>query len=184
MFRNRSSSSTWLIGIGAVAAILIVVSVIINVALDSSGDDLRPADTPEGTVQRYLIALTEDRPEEAFSYVSQTQQTCTLAHFIDSTSYHRGENFSASLDRVSHDDDSTVVTVRITESFGSSIFDQGRRDFHQLFTLADEDGEWRFMDPPWPMSWCPPDPEGEIDLSPSDVPKPATRSRIASGIGS
>ena len=157
MPRVQSASAWWLVAIGSIAAVLVVTSIVINVVLDSSDDELLPADTPEGAVQQYLQALVDDDYAEAFAYVSETLQDCTLQHFIQITEFRRERDFSATLGRTTSIDDITLVTVKITEPSFDIPFGRGENSFDTVFTLAEEEGQWRFSEPPWPMAWCPPE---------------------------
>ena len=169
MPRVQSASQWWLISIGVVAAALVIISVIINVVADDGDADLLPEDTPEGTVQRYLKALAADDPALAFSYISTSQEGCTLENFIQTTEYRRTQDFSATLTRTTTTDVATLVTVKITESEFDPPFGGGGYDFDSIFTLKQEDGVWRFTEPPWP-SWCPPQrevPLPEVEKAPT-----------------
>lgn len=165
----RSSSTRWLAGIALFAAALIITSVLLSVLL---GDDaeLLPADTPEGTVQRYIRALNEKDPITAYSYVSKDlEPDCTLQHFINTTEYITERGVGAELVRTTSVDGSRVVRVEITESRLDPPFGGGQYSFTVTFTLEQQDGEWRMTEPPWPMSWCPPQRE-----TPAPVPTPQT----------
>ncbi len=162
----RSASSRWLTAIALFAAILIIVSVLVSILSDNRKVDFLSINTPEGTVQRYLLALAEDDLSTAYSYASTNlKNECTLEHFLDMTKW-REESFSASLKNTSELDDRTIVTVEITEPSGSQPFGRGGYSFDTSFTLTLENGEWRISKAPWPVGWCPPD---------RGIPSPATR---------
>jgi hypothetical protein len=168
-----SAQSIWLITIAAIAVVLVVVSVLINVLLDGQGE-LHPGDTPEGAVQRYLRAIADDEVETAYSYLSaDLPNSCTLQHFIQSTDYQRSQSFSARLLDTIDADGHTVVSVEITELDESGPFGGGGYDLRMTFTLVEEEGEWRLAEPPWPMAWCPPERE-----TPTPVPTPSTAGLI------
>lgn len=65
------SSSRWLFAFGITIGILVVVAVVL--VLTTTGEDavnLLPEDTPEGIVQRYLLATEAGDYEKAYSYLS------------------------------------------------------------------------------------------------------------------
>lgn len=151
----QTASSRWLAGAVLLVALLIVISVALS-ALDPGDDDLLPAGAAEGTVQRYLVALRDDEVDEAYGYVSGSlKETCTLQHFIETTSYQRDRDFSAVVKDTHIADGTYVVEVEITEPNYAPPFGSGGYSFTLQFTLQQEDDAWVFSDPPWPMSWCP-----------------------------
>ncbi|MDA1278903.1 MAG: hypothetical protein O3B95_02515 [Chloroflexi bacterium] len=152
----QSASSRWLIAIASSAAVLIIVSVLISVLADNRNVDILPVGTPEGTVQRYLQALTDGDLTAAYGYVStDLKNECTLEHFLE-TARWREKNFSASVRDTTIIDDRTIVTVEITEPGSNQPFSQGGYSFDTIFTLTSDNEEWRISEPPWPVSWCPP----------------------------
>lgn len=151
----QSASSRWLGGIALFAAVLIVVSVLISVF--ASDDELLPADTPEGAIQRYLQALADNEFTVAYEFVgADLREDCTLEHFIRTTSYLRDRKFSASLSHTTDVGGKTVVSVEITEQSNSGPFGSGQYSSDSSFTVGLEDGEWRITETPWPIFFCPP----------------------------
>lgn len=150
----QSASSRWLAGIGLFAAVLIIVSVLISVLANDT--DLLPADTPEGAVQRYLQALASDDVPEAYEFVSaDLKDRCTLEHFLQTTRYERGRNFSAALSQTTDLGGRMVVSVEITEQGNDGPFGGGQYGFETSFTVTLEEGDWRITEPPWPVNFCP-----------------------------
>ena len=166
MPRFQSASTMWLAGIIASAALLIIIAVVINLASDNRTPDLLPIDTPEGVVQRYLLALNEDDSTEAFGYISSSLSTCTLTQFVETTSYQRQQNFSASLGKTTTTEKATLVTVSITDRSSGDLFGQNNYSYNIIFTLRQEADGWRFSEPPWPMGWCPEEPKATDEATP------------------
>ena len=158
MVRKWSASAIWLAAIIASAVLLVVIAVVINLFSDNNSPELLPVDTPEGVVQRYLLALNEQNTTQAFGYISSSLSTCTLEQFIQTTSYQRDRNFSASLDHTTTTDKSSVISVSITDSGYDAPFGQNRSSYNIVFTLRLETDGWRFSQPPWP-GWCPEQPK-------------------------
>ncbi len=170
----RSPSSRWLTVIASFAAILIIVSVLVSNLSDNRNSDLLSADSPEGTVQRYLMALTNDDLSAAYGYATTNlKNECTIEHFIDMTKW-RDQSFSASLKNASVFDDRTIVIVEITEPGGNQPFGRGGYSFDTSFTLMLENGEWRISEAPWPIGWCP---------SERNIPSPALKQPAAAAFG-
>ena len=64
-------SSRLLLIFGAIIGILVIVALVLVLMMDNTGDEpLLPEDTPEGTVQRYLLALEDGDYLKAYSYLS------------------------------------------------------------------------------------------------------------------
>ena len=165
--------------------IVIVATVGVTVAfLNRSGKfPLLPEGTPEGTVHRFLLAVEQGDDRRGYDYLSsELQETCTYRHFRDSTRwFETGGNLHAddlrvTLEGTEHINGVVEVRVRITRfhvspsSPLSPPFDPGESSYGERFTLEMTDGEWRFLDPPWPMSWCP---ESKEEASPAKPPRPA-----------
>jgi hypothetical protein len=64
-------SSRWLLIFGAAIGALVIVAIALVFTLGRPGSaPLLPEDTPEGTVQRYLLALEAEDYKTAYSYLS------------------------------------------------------------------------------------------------------------------
>ncbi len=166
--------------------IVIVAAVGVTVAfLYRSGElPLLPEGTPEGTVHRFLLAIEQGDSRRAYDYLSSPlQETCSYQHFRDSTRWFetKGDRYPGDL-RVTLEgtqpvDGAVEVRVRITRfrvsppSPFSPPFDGGESSHGERFILEMTDGEWRFVDPPWPMRRCP---ESKGETSPAGPPQPAT----------
>ena len=166
--RLQSASSRWLAG--AALAIVIVASVGVAVALlnSSKSSALLPEGTPEGTVHRFLLAIEQGQTLQAFDLLSpELQETCTYQHFRDSVRWlDKGSGRGARDLRVTLQGTESIngaveVRVRIIRfniSPSSPLFLplSGNEYSHsERFTLEMTGGAWVFVDPPWPMGWCP-----------------------------
>ena len=171
----QSASSRWLAAIASFSAVLIIVSVLIGIFVGNGSGDLLPADSPEGTVQRYLLALTEDDIASAYGYIStDLKDECTLENFLQNTRYRREQDFTAALSKTTDTGSNTIVTVEITEPNSNSPFGQGRYSFSTSFTVTLEDAVWRISEPPWPV-FCPPGKDLPArPVEPAATPEPAT----------
>ncbi len=159
-----SASSRWLIGIGIATAVLVAASLLVANLVDREVE-YDPA-SPEGTVQAYLRAVTENDASSAYAfYGSDLQARCEIEQIRDSLQWGP-EGFRVSLREVDEVDDRVEVTVAITQVYGSGPFDRSESTFDQVFVLHSEADGWRFVEAPWP-SWCPtPAPATNLDLTP------------------
>ena len=152
-------SRIWLFGGMIVVAALVVGSV--TIALITGRDvELLPVDSPEGVVQRYLLALKDEEYAEAYDYLtSDLQERCSLAEFVRRAPGTRVQDTRLTLDETQRFDDSAFVRTSITVFRPVSQFDFPLRSseytYERTYNLKLEDGQWRMAEPDW---WCPPEP--------------------------
>lgn len=176
----RSASARWLTGIVSAAVVLIVVSILLNVLADDRSDDLLPADTPEGTVQRYLLALVDDEIDVALDYVDEElKANCTKQQLLQWRIFERDWDFSAKISRTTEVGDSVLITVEITETDFDPPFGRNQYSFPATFTVSRVDGGWRISEPPWPMAACPPDRELPATPEIADPPPKQTSDHLS-----
>lgn len=151
-------STRWLGVVAAVTVVLVVASVLVA-QLAGREAELAP-DTPEGTVQAYLQALADGDANLAYSFYSPAlQERCEPSNVRDSLRFGV-EEFRATLGDVIDRGDTVEVVVDLTQFYGDGPFGRGESTFQQVFVLEEVDGEWVFVEAPWP-TWCPaPVPEG------------------------
>ncbi len=65
------SSNRLLIIFGSAIGVLVLVAIILVLAMPAHQPALLPEDTPEGTVQRYFIALQNEDYAKAYSFITQ-----------------------------------------------------------------------------------------------------------------
>jgi hypothetical protein len=181
MVWNKSGPALWLTVVAVIAAVLVIASVVINLVAEN-GADLRPEDTPEGAVQRYLRALVDDDITAAYEYMSEPVKTdCTLQYFAQMTEYQRERSFTARLSTTLDLSGIKQVNVEISDSDDGPFFGNGY-SYTVSFTLAEEDGQWLFTEPPWPMSWCPPIDEQRLSQPGAKLPaEPVTPTPATAG---
>ena len=75
------SSTRFLLGFGIAISVLVVVTVILVLTMRSSVA-LLPGNTPQGVVQRFLIAVQDQDYEKAYSYL-QVQESGQVLSFND-----------------------------------------------------------------------------------------------------
>ena len=157
--------------------VLVGVSLIIAL-MDRRGEPaLLPEGSPEGTVHRYLLAIEEGKTEAAYGYLTpELQETCDVQHFRNSQRGMRGERFSGGFPE-SEDlrvtllntlelEDRVEVNVRITRFRVSPPFGADEYSHGQRFVLEQTGETWLFVEPPWPMTWCP---KAELPPEPVNV---------------
>jgi hypothetical protein len=141
---SEENRPAWLLptGIGLLVLVLVVVALLREpVQLDPG--------TPDGTVQEYLQAISDDDFETAFELLHPDEFDGCVPSDIQR---HLGDQpFTASLEsdvEPMDDRDLTIVNVRIR--FGTEgPFGSGWETF-ESFELVSEDGMWWITGEPWP----------------------------------
>ena len=152
--------------------IVIVAAIGVTVAfLYRSGESrLLPEGTAEGTVHRFLLAIEQGDTRRAYDYLTfPLQESCSYQHFRDSIGWFEAKgdrnagDLRVTLEGTRPVDGAVEVRVRIIRFHFSPPsplappFDPGESSYGERFTLEMTEGEWRFVDPPWPMIRCPED---------------------------
>jgi len=148
------------VGIAAVVAILVVVALVRDpVQLDP--------DSPEGTVQEYLQAISDERWEDAHAVLDP--EGFAECNPSDIASNAPGQPFTASLqegdarqggriEEVPSDDETTATTtppdeeriVEVTLRFGDTGPLGSGWTTHEVFEVVSRDGFWWISGDPWP----------------------------------
>ena len=144
-------SKVWLVGVAAFVVGLVIAGLV--VALVTTRDvDLLPADSPEGVVQRFLLALEDQDYREAFAYLTASAQTrCPLDEFIRQASYREFRDSHITLEGTQRLDGSAIVTARVTVFEPEIPFGSSEYSYDQTFQLRREEGQWRLS---WPDYRC------------------------------
>jgi len=169
-----------------VALVIVIVAAIgITVAfLYRSGElTLLPEGTPEGTVHRFLLAIEGGESRRAYDYLTPSlQETCSYEHFRDTIRWFEAKgnrdsgDLRVTLEGTKPVEGAVEVRVRIIRFHFSSPsplappFDSGESSLGEHFTLEMTDGEWLFIDPPWPMNRCP---DSKQKAAPAGTLRPA-----------
>lgn len=151
----QSPSTRWLLGIAVAVAAIVVVSVVL-VLVRQPGRSLLPENTPEGVVQRYVLAIQRQDFREAYSYLSDDlQEKCTYSYFSSSTRYWLSDNQRVELEGTRPLDGDVAVTIRIVQEDTSPPFGGGGYSYTEEFVLEQQGDSWRFSEAPPPSRWCP-----------------------------
>jgi hypothetical protein len=158
----RSSSSKWLLGGGLVVLVLIIASLIVGLLNHSRSVPLLPEGTAGAAVQQYLLALETGESGRAYDFLSaDLQKKCSAVYFRDVTrQFDRNDPNRASDSRIVLESEKPVdnaieVQIQITDFYVSAPFDVNEITHTELFRLEKIDGNWRFVDEPWPVYGCP-----------------------------
>ncbi len=154
----QTLSSRWLVAIGAVVVGLILVAVVVAIVNPRAADAL-PEDTPEGIVQRFILAVQDSDYSLAHSYLTEEmKETCPIANMEEGIHRFRGsleDQRIALLDTDELSGGRVQVRVRVTTLNVSPPFGVDEYSYQERYILVQEDGNWR-LDEPGPRAWCPP----------------------------
>ena len=143
------------------AAVVLLAIVAVVIAMVTGGDGrLLSEKSPEGVVQRFLLAVEAGDYGEAYDYLGDNlKEGCTYDDFLDRSSRERIEDIQATLVKTEAFDDRTEVVISIT-SFRASgpflaPFDSPTSSYQHRYLLLQEEEQWLFSQMPWPVYWCP-----------------------------
>lgn len=144
------SSRRWLVIFGLAIGVIIAVTVTLVLITASPGDEtLLPEDTPEGTVQQFLLAVRDGDYLAAESYLSPSVDDKIDFDLRRSRVVGSGEGASwrATLGKsVVKGDEATVeVTVDVFRPRGP--FENAVSTYRVTFFLNKEETSWRIISP-------------------------------------
>jgi hypothetical protein len=130
------------VGIGLLALVGVAI---VAAAVLSRPVDHYPADSPEGTFQRYLNAHEEDRVDEAYGFFSaRVQRTMSLENYRRATwdqARYQEDGHRLVLHEVDVRGERATLHVRVEESDGGLF--GGGYEWDEQIRMVREDGEWR-----------------------------------------
>lgn len=135
---------------GLVIMALILVTVILVLVLPGAADSpLLPADSPEGTVQRYLLAISNKNFQEAYDYLSaksnirptylEWQQPFLIS--ADPPAYR------VTIDKTDLRSNEAAVEVSVDTFRPGSILENPIHTNHIVFWLTQEETGWKIISP-------------------------------------
>ena len=147
------TSSKVLIAFGIILAVL-VIGVTALVFLAGNGEtELLPEDIPEGTVQRYLIAIHESHYQDAYAYLKfpaddrvESYEDWMRMSFGWPDPYHQ-RTWKASLGESEITTNKATVGVVIDTFRPGGVFEDPVNSQNLLFSLQYENGKWFITSP-------------------------------------
>lgn len=147
-----NTSRRWLVIFGTAIGILLVLTVVLVLVNRGNEVPLQPEDTPQGTVQRYLIAINDKDYRTAYSYVSMTQsgKPMTYDEWVRSVPFYPTPNQSvwkASLGKTMITGQEASVEVIVDVFRPGGPFENPTRSQNIAFQLSKIDGKWLITSP-------------------------------------
>ena len=171
----RTASGRWLAGITAVVGGLVVISLVVALATGSDEAPLLPADTPEGTVQRYIQALQAADYAAAHALLDEdARERCPIDDLRARQRFETQDDVRVRLGATRTAGDDVEVTVHVTRFSASPPFGVSEFTSDYRYLLTETDAGWRVVNAPWPFG-CPFRPEiREVPVpTPTPTPTPA-----------
>ena len=143
----------WLIGGGIFLAVLLAGSV---AAALLERDAAFPEGSPEAVVQSYVKAVEEDDWTTAHALLAaELREECPVEElFANRSGRDRGDR-RITLEETRALGETLLVTVSVSRSRMSGPFGVDQWSYRATYTLAEEEGEWRFSEYPEPFYECP-----------------------------
>ena len=147
-----NSSRRWLIIFAVVIVVLILATVLVVLLTKDNEIDLLPEDTPQGIVQRYLIAVQDRDYREAFGflYFDPSEEIDSYEEWIrkiGAPGISDGPTWKAILGETVENGDIATVQVIIETLRPGGPFDNPVRSRERNFQLKRIDGQWSIISP-------------------------------------
>jgi hypothetical protein len=154
------SSSRWLLIFGAAIGVLVIVAIALVFTMARPGSEpLLPEDTPEGTVQRYLLAIQDADYMTAYSYLSfpPDKQVSYEAWKARATGYKEEHGIKVTFEESTVTGNEATVYVifdvfRADEPFENLPFEDPVYTRHCTFSLKREGTSWKITSPTY-VNW-------------------------------
>jgi hypothetical protein len=154
------SSSRWLLAFGVSIGVLVIVAIVLVFTMARPGGvPLLPENTPEGTVQRYFLALQAEEYVTAYSYLSPPPSAkLTYDDWVRSiyTPAEKSE-WKVTLGKSAVSDSEATVDVvidvfRANEPFENPPLENPVHTHYVTFFLKQEGTSWKITSP-WDVWW-------------------------------
>ena len=144
------SSRRWLFVFGLIIGVLVIVTFVLALTMSSQGDEpLLPEDTPEGTVQRFLLAIRDGDYLAADSYLSPTIDD-KIAYDLRRNRLagpDGGPGWRATLGKSVVRDDEATVDVMVDVFRPRGPFESSVHTYRVTFFLEKEGDSWSITSP-------------------------------------
>jgi hypothetical protein len=148
-----NSSRVWLIIFAIVVSILLITTVSLVLLTKGNEVAILPEDSPQGIVQRYLIALQEKNFQKAYSYLSfdPSEKIKTyndwLRMVIGEPQISNQSAWKAALGKTTQNGDNATVEVIIDTFRPGGPFEDPVRSQPIIFQLSTINGKWLIISP-------------------------------------
>lgn len=147
-----NSSRRWLIIFAIVISVLVLATVSLVLLTKGNEVTLLSEDTPQGIVQRYLLAIQDKDYQKAYGYlhIDQSGKIITYYHWLNSVPIYQTtpQNvWKATLGKTTQNGDNATVEVTIDTFRPGGPFEDPLRSQQIIFQLSKIDGKWLITSP-------------------------------------
>ena len=148
------TSSRWLLIFGVTIGVLVIAAVALVLTMTPKDTHLLPENTPEGTVQRYFLALQAEDYLTAYSYLSPppTEKYPYEEWRSPFTSPGEKPEWKVTLGKSAVKDSQATVDVVVDVLRPGGPFDNPVRTNQITFFLKKEGTSWKITSP-WDVWW-------------------------------
>ena len=145
-----NSSSKWLIIFAGIIGTLALIAVVLVLVTGGKNVTLLAADTPQGTVQRYLIALEDQDYTQAYTYLSPNMQGTMsyddwLSQNLNRPAGQTG--WRATLGKTVQNGNYATVDVAIETSYPGGMMSSSQSNLPVTFDLTETGNSWLITSP-------------------------------------
>jgi hypothetical protein len=148
---EMDSSRRWLLIFAIVIGVLIISTVTLVLFTKGNKVTLLPEDSPQGTVQRYLIAIQEKDYQRAFSYLSfsPTDKITTYNDWLMMVGPQTSSQavWKATLGKITLNGNNATVEVTIDTARPGGLFGNSQTSQLIIFQLAKTANPWLITSP-------------------------------------
>ena len=145
-----NSSSKWLLVFAAIVGALALLAVILVLSTRGKNVTLLAADTPQGTVQRYLIALENQDYQQAYTYLSPNMPgTMSYNDWLTQNQNRPATQtgWRATLGKTVQNGGYATVEVLIETSYPGGMMSSSQSNLPVTFDLTETGNSWLITSP-------------------------------------
>ena len=148
-----NSSRRWLVIFAVVIGVLVIATVCLVLLTKGHKVTLLPENTPQGTVQRYLIALQNGDYQQAYTYlhIEQSGKDLTYNDWLNSLPVYQSTQsaWKATLGKITQNADNATVEVTIDTFHSGGVLSGSQSSQPILFQLIKTGNSWFITSPPY-----------------------------------
>jgi hypothetical protein len=146
-----NSSSKWLLVFAGIIGALALTAVVLVLFTQGKNVTLLAADTPQGTVQRYLLALEDNDYQLAYTYLSPDMMT-GMPPYNDWLSQNLNRpagqtGWRATLGKTVQNGSYATVEVMIETSYPGGLMSSSQSNLPVTFDLTETGNSWLITSP-------------------------------------
>jgi hypothetical protein len=152
------SSSRVLLGFGIAVAVLVIATIVLVFTLGQKNMPLLDENTPEGTVQRYLLAIQDREFTRAYGYiyipsaptptdVPKPVYPSTYDYWLISAENAANKTWKASLGRTTVSGNIATVAVTVEVFMTRGLFENPVSTNNVVFSLQKQGANWLITSP-------------------------------------